>query len=162
MAPTTALLSVILFTQAFALHKVDEPKTCMHGLANGDLLLFLRTASFGPGDVVALPDPDYGRFAPVEIRRVQTNRPHSMQGRAAAAAAARFPVRKGHVIVTKDDESCYGSPDSAEWGPVPRNMIIGKALAVVWPPRHWSLVRAEPTAAVVVRAESRSKRPIEL
>ncbi len=36
------------------------------------------------------------------------------------------------------------SSDSHRWGPVPMDLVIGKAWISYWPPRYWAIVRHEP------------------
>jgi signal peptidase I len=39
------------------------------------------------------------------------------------------------------------SSDSHNWGPVPMENVIGKALLVYWPPQVWGLIDAQSTAS---------------
>ena len=39
------------------------------------------------------------------------------------------------------------SSDSHNWGPVPLNFVVGKAIFVYWPPTNWGVIE-HPTIAV--------------
>lgn len=58
------------------------------------------------------------------------------------AAAPRYQsewrVPEGSLFVLGDNRN--NSSDSHNWGPVPMEYVIGKALFVYWPPESWGLI----------------------
>lgn len=52
-----------------------------------------------------------------------------------------MPVPQGHCWVQQDNpRSRMAFEDSRTFGAVPMRVLEGKALAVVWPPKHWKLL----------------------
>jgi signal peptidase I len=39
------------------------------------------------------------------------------------------------------------SSDSHNWGPVPMDYVIGKAVFIYWPPREWGLIDSSTAIA---------------
>jgi signal peptidase I len=52
--------------------------------------------------------------------------------------SAEFTVPADHYFMMGDNRG--GSSDSREWGPVPRDWIIGGAFATYWPPKRIGLL----------------------
>jgi signal peptidase I len=43
------------------------------------------------------------------------------------------------------------SDDSRDWGYVPRNDIVGKAVMIYWPVGNWELINTYPTVYAQVK-----------
>lgn len=48
-------------------------------------------------------------------------------------------IPQDSIFVLGDNRN--NSSDSHSWGPVPMNLVIGKAFVVYWPPDRWGLIR---------------------
>jgi signal peptidase I len=51
---------------------------------------------------------------------------------------AEWSVPEGSLFVLGDNRN--NSSDSHNWGPVPVDYVVGKALVVYWPPENWGLI----------------------
>jgi signal peptidase I len=54
-------------------------------------------------------------------------------------------VPDGNVFVLGDNRN--NSSDSHNWGPVPLENVIGRALFVYWPPQSWGALQHPMTAS---------------
>jgi signal peptidase I len=61
---------------------------------------------------------------------------------------SEWEVPQGGLFVLGDNRN--NSSDSHNWGPVPLENIIGKALFVYWPPDQWGII-AHPASASTVQ-----------
>jgi signal peptidase I len=58
-----------------------------------------------------------------------------------------WQVPEGQLFVLGDNRN--NSSDSHDWGFVPMDYVVGKAIVVYWPPPDWSIIRhADLTAAL--------------
>ena len=86
-------------------------------------------------------------FKEYEWRRVPTINSRMVNGQAITepyiAAAPRYDsewsVPESSLFVLGDNRN--NSSDSHNWGPVPMENVVGKALFVYWPPTEWGLIQ---------------------
>jgi inner membrane protease subunit 2 len=115
----------------------------------------LRTAGLRRGDVVALMKPHDP--AGLSIKRVlalpgdTVTRDAARRLRAGEGANARrrgmAPVPEGPLVVPPghvwvEGDGWRQSFDSNDFGPVPVNLVTGRAVAIVWPPQRWGPIPA--------------------
>jgi len=65
---------------------------------------------------------------------------------------AAEPAYQNEVTIPEDSFFVLGdnrnnSSDSHNWGPVPRDYVIGKAIVVYWPPEQWGILQQPSTAS---------------
>jgi signal peptidase I len=58
---------------------------------------------------------------------------------------SEWSVPDGNVFVLGDNRN--NSSDSHNWGPVPLENVIGRALFVYWPPQSWGALQHPMTAS---------------
>ena len=51
---------------------------------------------------------------------------------------SQWQVPEGHLFVLGDNRN--NSSNSHRWGPVPLDLVVGKALFVYWPPQEWGMI----------------------
>lgn len=52
---------------------------------------------------------------------------------------SEWDIPEGSLFVLGDNRN--NSSDSHNWGPVPQDYVVGKALLVYWPPQNWGLIQ---------------------
>lgn len=155
----TVVLSVLLFLAINAVSariRVDgssmEPT-----LHNGEFVIVNKLAyKFGApalGDVIVFhyprdPEQEYikrviglpGDHVKITNGMVYVNDQPVNEAYIAAAPTyqSEWNVPEGTLFVLGDNRN--NSSDSHNWGPVPIDNVIGKALVVYWPPRNWGLI----------------------
>jgi inner membrane protease subunit 2 len=124
-----------------------------------------RTAGLRRGDVVSLWKPHDPRGLSIKRvlalpgDRVTRDPARRLRGGEGANALRRgmapcpegpLVVPPGHVWVEGD--GWRNSFDSNDFGPVPVNLVTGRAVAIVWPPRRWGPIppRAEQKGGTTV------------
>lgn len=88
-----------------------------------------------PGDVVAVKDGSVyvnGQQLDETYLKVKTN------------YIGTWEVPAGQLFVLGDNRN--NSSDSHDWGTVPMDYVVGKALLVYWPPPSWGLIDHVPLA----------------
>jgi signal peptidase I len=65
---------------------------------------------------------------------------------AAPVYSGNWVVPEGQYFVLGDNRN--NSSDSHQWGMVPVDYVVGKALAVYWPPADWGFVTSYAHATV--------------
>jgi signal peptidase I len=159
----TLVLSVVLFVginYITARIRVDgssmEPT-----LHSGQLVLVNRLAyklgEPGRGDVIVFyfprdPDQEYikrlvglpGDYVQIQEGQVLVNGTPLDEPYIAAPPAytGEWQVPEGQYFVLGDNRN--NSSDSHQWGMVPTEFVIGKALAIYWPPTDWQIVPSFP------------------
>ena len=91
---------------------------------------FIKRVIGLPGERVTVRDAAGVSRVFVDGRRL--NEPYASRVRGSIAEAGPVTVPAGHYFVLGDNRSL--SCDSAVWGTLPRENIIGRAIAVYWPP----------------------------
>ena len=109
-------------SRAKAPHRGDL--VAFHAPRTGEILL-KRVVAVG-GDTVGLEDG----VLVVDGRKVRE--PYADPTRSTASTSARSRVRPGTIFVMGDNRA--NSDDSRDFGAVPTDRIIGRAVARVWPP----------------------------
>lgn len=90
------------------------------------------------GDIVTIFNP----IAPSDrdIKRVVATENQVVRTRSYKNRTVTVP--KSHLWLEGDNHSI--SKDSNAYGPIPRSLVFGRAVAVVFPPWRWSLLKSEP------------------
>ena len=155
----TVVLSALLFVVINAISariRVDgfsmEPT-----LHNGEFVIVNKLAyKFGniqPGDVIVFhyprdPEQEYikrviglpGDRVKITNGQVYINDQPISEPYIAAPPKyqSEWNVPEDSLFVLGDNRN--NSSDSHNWGPVPKNHVIGQALVVYWPPKAWGLI----------------------
>lgn len=113
-------------------YKLDTPQ-------RGDIIVFLIPTTqeqelikrvIGlPGETVSI------RQNEVLIDGLPLQEPYIAQ---APLYNGEWTVPEGHLFVLGDNRN--GSSDSHQWGMLPMENVIGKALIIYWPPPEWKLI----------------------
>ncbi|KAJ4883048.1 Peptidase S24/S26A/S26B/S26C family protein [Raphanus sativus] len=99
-----------------------------------------RFGKIGLGDIVLVRSPtDPTRMVTKRILGLEGHRLSFSADPLVGDSSVSVVVPKGHVWIQGDN--LYASTDSRNFGPVPYNLIEGKALLRVWPPRFFGSLR---------------------
>ena len=82
-----------------------------------------------PGDTVAVQN------GVVSINGIPTNEPYIY---APPAYEGTWQVSPGELFVLGDNR--YDSRDSHQWGLLPIDKVIGRAVLIYWPPKEWQVI----------------------
>ena len=82
-----------------------------------------------PGDSVSVRDSQ------VFVNGQMLNEPYISQ---APLYSGEWVVTEGHLFVLGDNRN--NSNDSKDWGLLPRENVVGKAVLIYWPPPMWDLL----------------------
>jgi len=82
-----------------------------------------------PGDEVLIQD------GKVRVNGEVLEEPYTFED---PAYQSKYLVSPGHLFVLGDNRN--NSSDSHNWGPVPLENVIGKAVFVYWPPQDWGFI----------------------
>jgi len=113
-------------------YRIDEPQ-------RGDIIVFSI-----PGDqsqdlikrVIGLPGETITiRNNEVLVNGEKLNEPYIAQS---PIYSGEWTVNEGQLFVLGDNRNA--SKDSHQWGLLPEENIIGKALVIYWPPPEWKLI----------------------
>lgn len=61
------------------------------------------------------------------------------KGKSAIPPNTIVPIPEGHYLVFGDNRE--DSSDSRHWGPVKKELVVGRAVMRIWPPTAWSIVK---------------------
>lgn len=120
--------------------KIWEKTWCVRQPRRGDVVIFEYPKDISRDfikRVIGLP----GETVEIRQGKVYINgqlMPEPFGPNPGSYSAPPVTVPAGEVYVMGDNRN--NSSDSHIWGPLPINLIIGKALASYWPPQYWSLV----------------------
>lgn len=155
----TVVLSVVLF---FAINAVSarirvDGSSMEPTLHNGEFVIVNKLAyKFGApkvGDVIVFhyprnPDQEYikrviglpGDHVQIVNGQVLVNGQLLQEPYTAASPnyQSEWTVPEATLFVLGDNRN--NSSDSHNWGPVPMDYVVGKALVVYWPPGDWGLI----------------------
>jgi signal peptidase I len=92
-----------------------------------DVVLVLKTNQVNINDICLLKHP-------MDLNLTLIKRIRGLPGDWAFYQNRGQTVPEGFVFVQSDEP--YRTTDSREFGPIPRGLVVGKALAVIWPLSH--------------------------
>ena len=157
----TLVLSVILFAVINAVSaRIRVDGASMEPTLHSGEFVIVNKLAYRLGDVIVFrfprdPEQEYIKRVigvpgdRVEIRggRVHLNGALLDENYIAASPAyeAAWDVPVDGLFVLGDNRN--NSSDSHNWGTVPMNYVIGRAIFVYWPPTHWGVVENPSTAS---------------
>lgn len=90
-----------------------------------------------PGDTVSIQD------GALSINGVAIDEPYI---NAPPAYSGTWQVSEGELFVLGDNRN--DSRDSHQWGLLPVENVIGRAVLIYWPPEDWTIIKHIPQAAI--------------
>ncbi len=132
---------------------VNKLAYLFHGPERGDVIVFhwpldtsrdfIKRVIGLPGDIITTDSTT------VRVNDVAINEPYiSEQWN---PAAERWAVPPNDYFVMGDNRRF--SDDSRDWGFVPKNYIIGKAVMVYWPVSSWQLINTYPAVFAQIKPD---------
>jgi signal peptidase I len=168
---TLALTLIIFIVIRFAIQSYRVEGTSMQpGLQSDEYVLVNKTAYLfhipDRGDIIVFHDPldtskDYIKrviglpgdtisytSTTVEVNGVVLNEPYISE-KANPLAKSPFVVPANDYFVLGDNRPI--SDDSRDWGFVPKDYIVGKAVMVYWPVNKWELINTYPAVFTQIK-----------
>ncbi len=102
---------------------------------------FIKRIIGVPGDVISYDSNS------VRVNGVLLNEPYVKTE--SSSTASVYKVKPNEYFVMGDNRS--GSDDSRDWGPVPSDYIVGKAVIVYWPLTSWKLIDTYPSVYAQIK-----------
>ena len=132
---------------------VNKLAYLFHGPERGDVIVFhwpldtsrdfIKRVIGLPGDIITTDSTT------VRVNDVAINEPYiSEQWN---PAAGRWAVPPNDYFVMGDNRRF--SDDSRDWGFVPKNYIIGKAVMIYWPVSSWQLINTYPAVFARIKPD---------
>jgi signal peptidase I len=125
---------------------VNKIAYLFHAPERGDVIVFhfpLDTSKDFIKRVIGLPgDTISFTSTTVQVNGVVLNEPYISE-KANPLAKNPFVVPPNEYFVMGDNRPA--SDDSRDWGYVPKDYIVGKAVMVYWPLNKWQLINTYPT-----------------
>lgn len=110
---------------------------------------FIKRVIGLPGDTIAYDSTT------VRVDGVVLNEPYISQPSNPAGKVWKVPVNDYFVMGDNRPQS----DDSRDWGFVPKDYIIGKAVMVYWPLTSWELINTYPTVYAQIKTGYRAEPP---
>jgi signal peptidase I len=102
---------------------------------------FIKRIIGVPGDVISYDSTS------VRVNGVLLNEPYVKTEFSSTASV--YKVKPNEYFVMGDNRQL--SDDSRDWGPVPFNYIVGKAVVVYWPLTSWKLINSYPAVYAQIK-----------
>ena len=132
---------------------VNKLAYLFHGPERGDVVVFhwpldtsrdfIKRVIGLPGDIITT-DSTTVRVNDVAINEPYISEPWN-------PAAGRWAVPPNDYFVMGDNRRF--SDDSRDWGFVPKNYIIGKAVMIYWPVSSWQLINTYPAVFARIKPD---------
>ena len=130
---------------------VNKIAYLFHAPERGDVIVFhfpldtskdfIKRVIGLPGDTITIDSTS------VKVDGILLNEPYISER--ANPQGQRWTVPVNSYFVMGDNRPA--SDDSRDWGYVPRDDIVGKAVIVYWPPGSWELINTYPTVYAQIK-----------
>ena len=132
---------------------VNKMAYLFHAPERGDVIVFhfpLDTSKDFIKRVIGLPgDTISYTSTTVQVNGVVLNEPY-IREKANPLGKNPFVVPPNEYFVMGDNRPA--SDDSRDWGYVPKDYIVGKAVMVYWPLNKWQLISTYPTVFAQIKS----------